>query len=196
MKELARGVDAVLPRRYSAILAFSCDVQRYVPVSSGNGIPSEVYVGVRRTGHLRLVMPLYPELTGKSTLGESAIEFTARERQPIRGYLALQKGEPPAQGWPPGADAPWRTVLGRQPGLCPRDGVVGSPRLRCAAGELPRLDLGGGSFLRAGFKKWSLEMQDDLTDGVHWAIEQRHVDPRRICIAGASFGGYAALMAR
>jgi len=37
-------------------------------------------------------------------------------------------------------------------------------------------------------------MQDDLTDGVHWAIAEQHVDPRRICVAGASFGGYAALM--
>jgi dipeptidyl aminopeptidase/acylaminoacyl peptidase len=37
-------------------------------------------------------------------------------------------------------------------------------------------------------------MQDDVTDATRWAIEQGHVDPRRICIAGASYGGYATLV--
>ena len=37
-------------------------------------------------------------------------------------------------------------------------------------------------------------MQDDLTDATHWAIEQKIADPARICLYGASYGGYAALM--
>ena len=37
-------------------------------------------------------------------------------------------------------------------------------------------------------------MQDDLTDATRWAIEQGIADPSRICIYGASYGGYAALM--
>ena len=37
-------------------------------------------------------------------------------------------------------------------------------------------------------------MQDDIADGARWAIAQGHADPQRICIAGASYGGYSTLM--
>ncbi len=47
---------------------------------------------------------------------------------------------------------------------------------------------------QAGARQWGGAMQDDLTDATRWAIEQRIADPARICIYGASYGGYAALM--
>lgn len=57
---------------------------------------------------------------------------------------------------------------------------------------------GGDGFgyrhLSAGFKQWGLAMQDDVTDATQWAIKEAGVDPKRICIAGASYGGYATLM--
>ena len=37
-------------------------------------------------------------------------------------------------------------------------------------------------------------MQDDITDGVHWLIDNELADPERMAIVGGSFGGYAALM--
>lgn len=46
----------------------------------------------------------------------------------------------------------------------------------------------------AGYQQWGLGIQDDITDGVHWLIAQGIADPARICIVGASFGGYAAAM--
>jgi dipeptidyl aminopeptidase/acylaminoacyl peptidase len=52
----------------------------------------------------------------------------------------------------------------------------------------------GASFRRAGAREWGSRMQDDLTDATRWAIEQGIADPARICIYGASYGGYAALM--
>jgi len=52
----------------------------------------------------------------------------------------------------------------------------------------------GASFRRAGAREWGGRMQDDLTDATRWAIEQNIADPSRICIYGASYGGYAALM--
>jgi dipeptidyl aminopeptidase/acylaminoacyl peptidase len=57
---------------------------------------------------------------------------------------------------------------------------------------------GGTGFGRrhftAGFKQWGRAMQDDLADATRWAVAQGHADARRICIAGASYGGYATLM--
>ncbi len=52
----------------------------------------------------------------------------------------------------------------------------------------------GTEFLTAGYKEWGGKMQDDVTDATQWAINQGYSDPKRIAIAGASYGGYAALM--
>ena len=52
----------------------------------------------------------------------------------------------------------------------------------------------GTRHYRAGWKQWGLKMQDDIADATKWAIAQGIADPKRICIAGASYGGYATLM--
>lgn len=51
----------------------------------------------------------------------------------------------------------------------------------------------GYDFVRAGFRQWGGAMQDDVTDATRWAIAQGIADPKRICILGGSYGGYAAL---
>src|SRR3546814_11294318 len=50
------------------------------------------------------------------------------------------------------------------------------------------------AFERAGYRQWGTRVQDDLIDGVRWAIAQGHADPARICSYGASFGAYSAMM--
>ncbi len=52
----------------------------------------------------------------------------------------------------------------------------------------------GRAFRQAGARQWGGTMQDDLTDATRWAIQSGVADPRRICIYGASYGAYAALM--
>jgi len=52
----------------------------------------------------------------------------------------------------------------------------------------------GRAFTDAGSREWGGKMQDDVTDATRWAIDQGIADPTRICIYGASYGGYAALM--
>ena len=52
----------------------------------------------------------------------------------------------------------------------------------------------GRAFHVAGARQWGGKLQDDLTDATRWAIAQGIADPKRICIYGASYGGYAALM--
>lgn len=51
----------------------------------------------------------------------------------------------------------------------------------------------GRDFWQAGYGQWGLKMQDDITDGVQWLIQQGIADPKRVGIYGASYGGYAAL---
>lgn len=52
----------------------------------------------------------------------------------------------------------------------------------------------GREFMMAGKGNWGKSMQDDITDGTHWLVEQGLADPDKLCIVGASYGGYAALM--
>ncbi|MGJ7545232.1 alpha/beta hydrolase family protein [Variovorax sp. LT1R16] len=52
----------------------------------------------------------------------------------------------------------------------------------------------GQDFREAGRRRWGLEMQDDLADGLRWMVDQGIADAGRVCIAGSSYGGYSALM--
>jgi dipeptidyl aminopeptidase/acylaminoacyl peptidase len=51
----------------------------------------------------------------------------------------------------------------------------------------------GRKFWEASFKQWGKTMQNDISDGVRWAIEKGVADPKRIAIYGGSYGGYATL---
>jgi dipeptidyl aminopeptidase/acylaminoacyl peptidase len=53
----------------------------------------------------------------------------------------------------------------------------------------------GPDFTHAGYKQVSTGIQQDLLDGVHWAIDNGYANKDRVCVFGASFGGYSALMA-
>jgi dipeptidyl aminopeptidase/acylaminoacyl peptidase len=52
----------------------------------------------------------------------------------------------------------------------------------------------GDRFMTAGYRQWGRAMQDDLTDSVRALVADGTVDAQRVCIGGASYGGYAALM--
>ncbi|MEY3706183.1 MAG: hypothetical protein RL585_740 [Pseudomonadota bacterium] len=51
----------------------------------------------------------------------------------------------------------------------------------------------GSDFERAGYRQWGTRMQQDLVDATEWAIKEGIADPKRVCIYGGSYGGYAAL---
>jgi dienelactone hydrolase len=52
----------------------------------------------------------------------------------------------------------------------------------------------GPAFTHSGYLKWGTRIQQDLIDGVKWAISQHYADAGRICVYGGSFGGYSAMM--
>ena len=71
--------------------------------------------------------------------------------------------------------------------LASRGYVVIEPEFRGSLGY-------GSAHYRKGFKQWGLTMEDDLVDATRWAAGEGLIDPKRVCIAGASYGGYATLM--
>ncbi|MFJ7738231.1 S9 family peptidase [Lysinibacillus sp. NPDC097287] len=120
------------------------------------------------------------------------ISYKSRDGLTINGYLTLPKNKKaedlPLIVNPHGG--PWaRDMWGFNPEvqlLANRGYAVLQVNFRSSTGY-------GKEFLQAGNKQWGLKIQDDITDGVQWAIDQGIADPERIGIYGASFGGYATL---
>jgi dipeptidyl aminopeptidase/acylaminoacyl peptidase len=71
--------------------------------------------------------------------------------------------------------------------LASRGYLVIKPEFRGSTGY-------GGAHFRAGLRQWGQTMQDDVADALQWAVARGWADPRRACIAGANYGGYATLM--
>ncbi|MEG3049263.1 MAG: S9 family peptidase [Thermomonas sp.] len=124
-----------------------------------------------------------------------AITFKARDGLVLHGYLTLPVGA---------ADASRLPMV-----VMPHGGPYGEfdewdfnddTQLLAEAGyAVLRINFRGSgnygrAFLQAGAREWGGAMQDDLTDATRWAIAEKVADPARICIYGASYGGYAALM--
>jgi len=140
------------------------------------------------------------EPLGAAYLGLSAqmispvrsIKYKAADGLEISGYLTLPKGRDPRNlplivlphGGPEGRDTPgfdwWSQALAS------RGYAVLQPNFRGSEGF-------GWDFIKAGFGEWGRKMQTDLSDGVRDLAKQGIVDPKRVCIVGGSYGGYAAL---
>ncbi|HET9375379.1 MAG TPA: S9 family peptidase [Chthoniobacterales bacterium] len=120
------------------------------------------------------------------------IEYQARDGLTIHGYLTLPPGHEskrlPVVVNPHGG--PWHrdswTFIPEVQFLANRGFAVMQMNFRGSTGY-------GRKFWEAGFKEWGGKMQDDLTDGVHWLIQEGIADPHRVAIYGASYGGYAVL---
>ncbi len=120
------------------------------------------------------------------------IQYKSRDGLTIHGYLTLPLGRPP-QNLPCVVNphgGPWaRDSWGFNPEaqfLANRGYAVLQMNFRGSTGY-------GREFWEASFGQWGLAMQDDITDGVHWLIDQGIADPERVAIYGGSYGGYATL---
>lgn len=121
------------------------------------------------------------------------IEFQARDGVTIHGYLTM----------PNGADGPVPLIVNPHGGpYGVRDDWAWSPERQFFASRgWATLQVNfrgsggyGEDFQTMGYQKWGLEMQDDLSDAVRWAVDRGYTQIGQICIYGASYGGYATLM--
>lgn len=122
------------------------------------------------------------------------IDFAARDGMKLHGYVTYPPGADGAKnlptvvvvhGGPYGIRDRWDYASDVQ-ALATRGYAVLQVNFRGSFGY-------GYDFEKAGWRQWGGSMQDDVTDGTRWAIKQGIADPKRICIYGASYGGYAAL---
>jgi dipeptidyl aminopeptidase/acylaminoacyl peptidase len=120
------------------------------------------------------------------------IEYQARDGLTIHGYLTLPLGREPKI---------LPVVINPHGGPWHRDSWTFSPEVQFLVNRgfaVMQMNFRGSTgygrkFWEAGFKEWGGKMQDDITDGVHWLIQQGLADPERVAVYGASYGGYAVL---
>ena len=153
----------------------------------------QLYLYDRDSGNVRFLMKNRPSLDPSKMAQVQAFSFRARDGQTLYGYMTVPRGQSKGlptiihpHGGPIGVRDDWGFDWESQL-LANRGYLVVQVNFRGSAGY-------GKSFEDAGHGQWGQKMQDDLTDATHWVVDQGYADPKRMCIYGASYGGYASLM--
>ncbi len=192
-QRLQARIDRAIPGLVNVIHSSSDDGRLHVVKSSGAAHPPQWALFDEHDGRLVLLGKSYPDLEGAGLVPSRETFMTARDGKEISAFLTIPKDRDPRElpliVFPHGGPA----SQGRDAfnywtqWFVSRGWAVLAPRFRGTEGY-------GDELLRAGFQRGGLEMQDDVTDAVQWAIRSGLANAHRICIVGSGYGGYAALM--
>ncbi len=162
------------------------------------GLDSGQYVIYNHAGRSVKVLPAqYPDLAQDGLGVTIATEYTARDGLTIPAFVTLPPGMSSLEAV---KDLPF--VIHPHGGPASRDFLRFSFDVQFLASRgygVLQMNFRGSSgygqaFKQAGQREWGQAMQDDITDGVQWLIDNGYADPSRLAILGGSYGGYAALM--
>jgi dipeptidyl aminopeptidase/acylaminoacyl peptidase len=157
--------------------------------------PGRVMLINTKTYKVSALFTVQPWIDPAKMAERRPLRFKASDGQEIEAILTFPKGKPETNlpmvllphGGPFQEKDSWAYDEDAQ-FLASRGYLVLQVNFRGSSGR-------GQEFIQAGFKKWGTLLQDDLIDSVKWAISEHYADPNRVCVFGASFGGYSALMA-
>lgn len=195
MKAVQKLVDERLPSTINVVSVPTRAETPWVLVESYSDVqPKIFYLFDTQAKTLRIVGESRPAIVPSQMGQQDMVTYKARDGLNIPAWLTLPAGKPRSglpmvvlvHGGPFMRGSTWGWDAERQ-FLASRGYAVLEPEFRGSTGF-------GWAHFRAGWKQWGVAMQDDIADGVRWAINQGIADPKRICIAGGSYGGYAALM--
>jgi len=188
------AIDRALPGTWNEIVDMDATEQLALVRACSDVQPPRYLVYNRARHEMHPLFAQYPELKTEWMSPMEPIAFQARDGLTIHGYLTRPRGAAPgplpAIVLPHGGPTA-RDVWGWNPEvqfLASRGFAVLQLNFRGSTGY-------GSRHQRLGYKQWGLTMQDDITDATRWMIDEGIADPARIGIYGASYGGYAALMA-
>jgi dipeptidyl aminopeptidase/acylaminoacyl peptidase len=194
-QKMANSVRKVLPGRRIELVDRSADGKRFLAYATAIGQASSYWLLDLR-GPKAVLNPLfqnYDAIPPEQVAAVTEVSYAARDGLEIPAFLTLPVGHRP--GPLPFVVLPHGGPLARDTGqfdyLAQFFAALGygvlQPQFRGSTGR-------GWTFEQAGYGQWGRKSQDDITDGTHWLIDKGYADPGRIVIAGASYGGYAALM--
>jgi dipeptidyl aminopeptidase/acylaminoacyl peptidase len=191
-EKLFAALEKQLPGYEFGIQSMTDDEDRMIVAAYNDRTPGTRYLYDSHAGKLTKLGDIAPWLPETKMAGMKPIEYKARDGLTIKGYVTLPNGKEP-QNLPIVVNphgGPWaRDVWGWNPEvqmLANRGYAVLQMNFRGSTGY-------GRNFWQASFKQWGLKMQDDITDGVNYLVKEGIADPKRVCIYGGSYGGYATL---
>jgi dipeptidyl aminopeptidase/acylaminoacyl peptidase len=156
--------------------------------------PGTFYLFDSSTGKLTSMLQRAPWIDPGAMATKQPFEFAARDGMKLQGYVSYPPGHEhdkhlPAvivvHGGPFFVRDRWEYEPDVQ-ALATHGYAVVQINFRGSGGY-------GYAFEKAGWREWGGRMQDDVTDATRWAVAQGIADPQRLCIYGASYGGYAAI---
>jgi dipeptidyl aminopeptidase/acylaminoacyl peptidase len=181
-----------MPMHHERISRSNDGVQQLIEVSSEIQ-PPVYYFFDRNRNYLARVFEQRPSIKAAALSPTQRVNYQARDGMQIPAYLTLPKGHAP-QNLP--------LIVNVHGGPWSRDRIDWDPEVQVLANRgfaVLQVNFRGSSgfgyrHLEAGYRQWGRKIQDDITDGVRWVIEQGVADADRIGIMGGSYGGYATLV--
>ncbi len=189
--KLHAGLMKSFPGQMLSFNSFSRDGNKVMFVVWSDRDIGSYYVYDRATKQAQKVSDYKPWLKPAEMAQVRPIEFTNRNGEKLFGfYTAKGAGPKPLvvmpHGGPFGVHDTWSFDSDAQ-FLANRGYAVLQVNFRGSSGR-------GDAFLRSGWQGWGTKLQEDIADGVRYAIDNKLADPNKICAYGASFGGYSALI--
>ena len=192
---IMKRLDQDLGKFEVSLVGLTDDEDRFIVYAGSDKTSGAYYLYDKNSDKLSKVADISPWIDENEMADMIPVKYTARDGMTIEGYLTLPKGytmetakDLPVVVNPHGG--PWaRDYWGFNPEiqfLANRGYAVFQMNFRGSTGF-------GKKFWEASFKQWGLAMQDDITDGTKWLIEQGIADDDMIAIYGGSYGGYATL---
>lgn len=187
------AISKMYPEDTVRFLNHTRDHRLNVALISGDRRPGDYVLVNLETRKMELLAQRRPALTREMLAPMNPVEIQVRDGDTIYGYITS----------PEAAEKPGPMVVmvhGGPHGVRDFWGFSSQVQLLASRGHhVLRVNFrGSGGYGRAyerkGFGEWGALMQDDVTDATRWAIETGIADPNRICIFGASYGAYSALM--
>jgi dipeptidyl aminopeptidase/acylaminoacyl peptidase len=196
LKKLFAALGAHFPDAWVSLAGVSDDLSRALFIVNSPTVPGVLYLYNAEARALNEISVQYPDLRASDLAQVYSLQYSARDGLEIPAYLTLPNGMSPESarelpfvvlphGGPHARDFrrfDWLAQMLANEGY----GVL-QMNFRGSTGY-------GADFEQAGRKQWATVMIDDITDGAKWLVDRGMANPERMCVVGASFGGYAAMM--
>lgn len=193
---IADDLKKTLPDKHLRIESIAANGNRVIVYAGSPTDPGRYYIYDKYKHALREFGEVNPLLNEEMLSPMKALTYRTRDGVRIASYLTLPRGiDRTTHPFLPTVILPHGGPTARDQlrydyqvqFLASRGYAVFQMNFRGSSGY-------GSAFQESGYGEWGQAMQDDITDGVRHLIAESFADPERICIVGASYGGYAALM--
>jgi dienelactone hydrolase len=191
--QIWRTIMTAFAGKRPQIVSWSDDMRQSVVRTEGGQDPGTYHLVDLDRRTAEIIGESYPQITAEQVGEVRVISYEAADGMRIPGYLTLPPGVTEPEGLP--------LVVLVHGGPASRDNygfdwwaqAMASRGYAVLQANFRGSDGLGTEHLEAGYGQWGRKMQTDLSDGVRWLASEGIVDSSKVCIVGASYGGYAAM---